>query len=89
MNIQNSARLITLDAMIAAVQPAAAQQNIKIGALRCDVAAGLGMIVASSKEMVCTFAAAHGRSERYYGRIQKFGIDIGSTNRGVLAWDIV
>jgi hypothetical protein len=68
--------------------PAAAQEHAKIGALRCNVSAGLGLIITSSKEMRCTFTSLHGRSERYYGTIQKFGLDIGATNRGVLAWDV-
>ena len=88
MNIRRIATLVTLAALTAAAQPAAAQENIKIGALRCDVGAGLGLIVTSSKPMACIFTSARGNSEHYSGRIQKFGIDIGVTNRGVLAWDV-
>ena len=88
-------RLITLKTMAAlavilgSTPFAAAEQTVKVGALRCDVAAGLGMIITSSKAMACVFTSASGRHERYYGTIRKFGIDIGATNRGVLAWDVI
>lgn len=85
MKIQISATGIALAVLIAPIQPAAAQQHVKVGVLRCEVAAGLGMIIASRKDMECRFTSEHGRSEHYYGHIQKFGIDIGSANRGVLA----
>jgi hypothetical protein len=88
MHFHNSVVMIPLVALVAFAQPAAAQQNVKVGALRCDVGAGLGLIIASSKEMICIYTSARGRSERYSGMIRKFGIDIGATNRGVLAWDV-
>ena len=69
-------------------QPARAQENLKVGALRCEVGAGLGLVVTSAKPMRCVFTSLPGRVERYDGTIRKFGIDIGSTNRGVLAWDV-
>ena len=62
---------------------------MKVGQLRCEVSAGLGLIITSSKEMRCRFDSARGRSERYYGTIRKFGLDIGQTNKGVLAWDVL
>ncbi len=71
------------------VAPAAAQQNVKIGSLRCDVSGGLGLIIASSHELECWFTSANGRHERYYGRISKFGLDIGGTTGGVLIWDVL
>ena len=75
--------------LILSAQSVMAEPNTKIGALRCNVAAGLGMIITSSKEMSCVFTSASGRHERYYGTIRKFGIDIGATNSGVLAWDVI
>ncbi len=38
--------------------------------------------------MSCVFKASRGYSERYYGTIRKFGLDIGQTQRGVLAWGV-
>ena len=89
MSIRAVLCIAALTATVAAAQPASAQDsNVKVGSLRCEVAAGLGMIIASSKEMACRFNSARGYSERYYGTIRKFGLDIGATNAGVLAWDV-
>jgi hypothetical protein len=68
--------------------PASAEAAVKIGTLRCDVSGGLGLIITSSKEMSCFFDSAHGYRERYYGTIRKFGLDLGETSRGVLAWAV-
>ena len=38
--------------------------------------------------MSCVFTSARGHHERYYGTIRKFGLDIGATDRGVLAWAV-
>jgi Protein of unknown function (DUF992) len=69
-------------------QIAVAQQGVKVGALRCEVSGGLGLIITSSKDMTCLFTSANGQSEPYYGTIRKFGLDIGATDQGVLAWDV-
>ena len=69
-------------------QAAVAQQGVKIGALSCEVPGGLGLIIASSKEMNCLFTSGGGQSEPYSGTIRKFGLDIGATDKGVLAWDV-
>lgn len=77
-------------AFVAAAAPALAQGQggVKIGSLRCEVSGGLGLIITSTKEMECVFTSARGRREHYFGKIQKFGLDIGATTRGVLAWDV-
>jgi hypothetical protein len=69
-------------------QAAVAQLGVKIGALSCEVSGGLGLIIASSKEMNCLFTSGGGQSEPYSGTIRKFGLDIGATDKGVLAWDV-
>jgi len=48
--------------------------------LRCEVSAGLGLIITSSKELSCAFTSMHGWREHYYGRIHKFGLDLGATD---------
>ena len=89
MSIRALLCLVALAGPVAAAQPAAAQESIKVGSLRCDVAAGLGLIIGSSKSMRCTFVSASGFSEGYSGTIRKFGLDIGATDRGVLAWEVL
>ena len=88
MTIRAALFIAALAAAGAIVEPALAQEKVKVGALRCDVAAGLGLIIASTKQMECRFTSAHGRTEHYFGTIQKFGLDIGATNQGTLAWDV-
>ena len=75
-------------AILTAALPATARENVKVGRLQCEVAGGLGMIIASSKEMECRFTSTGGHSEMYHGRINKFGLDIGATQRGTLTWDV-
>jgi hypothetical protein len=59
----------------------------KVGVLECDVSAGAGFIIGSSKEVNCTFKGdGTGRTERYTGSIGKLGIDIGVTGEASMAW---
>lgn len=89
MSIRTVLSIAALAAALVTAQTATAQQNVKVGSLRCEVSAGLGLIITSSKEMRCTFTNGRGYSERYFGTIRKFGLDIGATNKGVLAWDVL
>lgn len=73
---------------LACAGTAFAASSVRVGVLRCNVAGGLGLIVTSSKEMSCVFRSNRGYSERYYGTIRKFGLDIGRTQRGVLVWGV-
>lgn len=78
---------VALVALSAVAQPAFAQ-SVKVGTLRCDVSGGLGLVITSARDMQCVFTSARGYRERYYGTIRKFGLDIGATGRGVLAWGV-
>jgi Protein of unknown function (DUF992) len=88
MNIRAILCAASVAVLTAATQTAVAQQGVKIGALSCEVSGGLGLIIASSKEMNCLFTSASGLQEPYAGTIRKFGLDIGATDKGVLAWDV-
>ncbi|WP_421694268.1 DUF992 domain-containing protein [Aestuariivirga sp.] len=79
------AALITLGL---AASPAFAAKGVKVGVLSCDVSAGVGMIIASSKTVKCTFDGTVGKKEHYKGTIEKLGIDIGFTGKGVMAWAV-
>jgi hypothetical protein len=68
--------------------PAGAQGNVQIGTLTCNVSGGWGFVFGSSKAVRCTFAGAGGRPEHYAGSINKFGVDIGYTQGGVLVWGV-
>jgi len=68
--------------------PVCAVERVKVGDLRCDVSAGLGLIITSTKEIECAFVTPRGMTEHYYGKIRKFGLDLGATNAGVLNWAV-
>ena len=67
---------------------AQAQGGVRIGTLTCQVASGWGFVFGSSKALRCTFARAGGGPEHYGGSINKFGVDIGYTQGGVLLWGV-
>jgi hypothetical protein len=75
-------------ATLAFKAPAHAQGGVQIGNLTCSVAGGWGFVFGSSKAIRCTFARAGGRPEHYAGAINKFGVDIGYTQGGVLVWGV-
>jgi Protein of unknown function (DUF992) len=88
MNIRAILCAASLAVLTTSAQTAVAQQGVKVGALSCEVSGGLGLIITSSKDMRCVFTSASGQSEPYSGTIRKFGLDIGATDQGVLAWDV-
>jgi hypothetical protein len=87
MKIRALVCVATLSSAVSLAGPAVAE-NVKVGSLRCEVAGGLGLIIGSAKEMECRFVSSRGHVEHYYGTIRKFGLDIGQTNAGTLAWDV-
>jgi Protein of unknown function (DUF992) len=74
---------------LASAGPALAQGGVQVGTLTCSVAAGWGFVFGSSKSVRCTFARAGGPPEHYAGAINKFGVDIGYTQGGVLVWGVL
>ena len=74
------------------VSTTAAQSTagVKVGVLTCNVASGFGFIFGSSKDLKCVFSPDSGQvPQRYRGKIQKFGVDIGYTEAGVILWVVV
>jgi hypothetical protein len=88
MNIRAILCAASAAVLITSAQSAVAQQDAKVGTLRCEVSGGLGLIITSRKDMNCVFTSPSGQSEPYVGTIRKFGLDIGVTDQGVLAWDV-
>ena len=65
MNIRTLLCTAFLAVLMPTAQMAIAQQGVKVGALRCNVSGGLGLIITSSKEMSCIFASVSGNQEPY------------------------
>jgi hypothetical protein len=72
----------------ALVTSAAQAQNVQVGTLTCDVAGGVGLVLGSRKDVVCTYQNAAGGTEIYDGSISKLGVDIGVTGRSVIVWNV-
>lgn len=68
--------------------PAAAQGGVKVGTLNCNVSGAWGFIFGSTRSLACTFSGP-GRIEYYTGQINKFGVDLGYTQGGVLVWTVI
>lgn len=89
----NAVAATVLAALIGAgaAGPAAAQgaNRVKAGVLSCDISGGIGMIIASQKQVTCTFTPTRpGPREVYVGSISKFGLDIGATAGGRMEWAV-
>jgi hypothetical protein len=71
--------------------PASAQERVEAGMLTCDVSAGIGMIITSKKDVTCLFIPSPNLpapQEVYIGSILKFGLDLGATGGGQMAWAV-
>jgi hypothetical protein len=69
--------------------PAQAQgAGVRVGTLSCNVASGWGFVFGSSRALRCVLSPGPGHPEHYYGRINRFGVDIGYTQGGVLVWAV-
>ena len=66
----------------------AAPAGIKVGELTCNVSSGFGFIFGSSKDLHCTFRPSRHPREHYVGTVNKFGVDIGYTEGGILVWGV-
>ena len=64
-------------------------QVVQAGNLTCDVEGGVGLVLGSRKEVVCTFQNAAGDTEVYDGAIRKLGVDIGMTGQSVIVWSVL
>lgn len=68
---------------------AQAQGGVQVGTLTCNVASGFGFIFGSSRAINCTFSRGGGPPEHYVGSIDRFGVDIGYLQGGVIIWTVV
>ena len=72
-----------------ALDAPAQAQGLNAGVLTCNVASGFGLIFGSSRAVNCTFSPTGGPPQHYVGAINKFGVDIGYLQGGVLVWTVV
>jgi Protein of unknown function (DUF992) len=73
-----------------AVSGNAAESGVKAGYLKCDVEGNVSFVFGSSRDVHCTYTPdGKGRVDRYSGTIDKYGVDIGYLENGVILWGVV
>lgn len=84
--------VLAVAAAVALSAPTMAQapDRTRAGTLTCDISGGIGMIIASKKEVTCMFTpSGPGPREVYVGSITKFGLDVGATAGGEMVWQVL
>ena len=75
---------------VAALTGEAHAQNggVELGVLDCAIGGGTGFVFGSSKDLRCTFTPADKTfaPEAYFGAVNKYGLDIGTTKQAVMRW---
>ena len=74
--------------VFAATSAVDAQPRVEVGILSCAAGSTTGTIFASRKSLYCRFQRP-GRDELYRGRIDRFGLDLGSTGQTAIAWAVL
>ena len=59
------------------------------GMLTCRTAPSLGLIIGSTQKLACQYRDNTGWTQDYIGRMNRIGLDIGFTARGVIAWGVI
>ena len=73
----------------AATIPADAQpRRVQVGTLACSISAGVGMVVASQRNVSCNFQPDGGPPEAYTGTMTRVGVDVGFTTGGAMVWGV-
>jgi hypothetical protein len=69
--------------------PADAQPNrVQVGTLACSISAGVGLVVASQRNVSCNFQPDGGPPEAYTGTLTRVGVDVGFTTGGAMVWGV-
>jgi Protein of unknown function (DUF992) len=66
----------------------AKDQGVELGVLDCAIGGGTGFIFGSTKDLSCTFNPTDKSfaPEAYFGVVNKYGLDIGTTKQTVMQW---
>ncbi|MEQ9814725.1 MAG: DUF992 domain-containing protein [Azospirillaceae bacterium] len=86
-----SPRIVSSIAVIAglAAAPALAQDRVDVGMLECNVEGATSFVIGSTRELECKFTSAgDGMEEHFIGEINRFGLDIGTTEGSTLYWAV-
>jgi hypothetical protein len=75
-------------AAIASQSADAQGPRVQVGTLACSMSAGVGLIVASKRNVSCNFKPDNGPPEAYTGTMTRIGVDIGFTTGGAIIWGV-
>ena len=75
-------------AMIATIPADAQPRRVQVGTLACSISAGVGLVVASQRNVSCNFQPDNGPPEAYTGTMTKVGVDVGFTTGGAMVWGV-
>lgn len=67
----------------------AAPAGVKVGVLTCKIEPGWSYVVGSTRDLHCDYAPTKGRPERYIGKVQKVGLDIGYVDGATMVWGVI
>jgi hypothetical protein len=85
-----AAALMGAAALAAAmVAPAGAQDRVQVGTLACSISAGIGLVIASQRNVSCNFQPNNGPPEAYTGTMSILGVDIGFTTGSAMVWGVL
>ena len=87
-NFGLAAAALAIGAMAFATPASADPATVKVGVLTCHVEGGWGFVFGSSKDLRCSYRPNKGMNEHYYGTVNKYGVDIGFTEGGVIIWAV-
>jgi hypothetical protein len=75
-------------AATASVTADAQPSRVQVGTLACSISAGIGLIVASQRNVNCNFQPDGGPPEAYTGTMTRIGVDVGFTTGGAMVWGV-
>jgi hypothetical protein len=84
-----AAALMGAAALAAAAAPASAQDRVQVGTLACSISAGIGLVIASQRNVSCNFQPNSGPPETYTGTMSILGVDIGFTSGSAMVWGVL
>lgn len=78
------AAIAAASALPVQAQPA----RVQVGTLACSVSAGVGLIIASQRNVSCNFQPENGPPEAYTGTMTIVGLDVGFTTGSAIVWGV-
>jgi hypothetical protein len=91
LNVAAALLLLCLLLTVSSTNQAIGQEGpgVQAGLLTCDVAAGFGYVIGSSRAMDCTYTSTDGNAQDYQGWLSRIGLDLGYLGEFTLVWAVL